>query len=177
MIYTKEQLFRKQINDYIINLKYLILTSRFNNQTWEENEQFREKYKNVGCIYCSPSPLSNDIPNDMALFILEMNNDMNRIMGIGMVTNHPKIQKFDVYENGNFNRFSFIGKNRIDRSEMTEEEDQIFQVFDILCFKGNKHMKRGQGLTMFPSEMLYRLSFRVNLVDFIKEMFKKRFYS
>jgi hypothetical protein len=152
------------------------MTSRFNNQTWEENMKFREKHKKIGCIYCSPAPLSEQIPNDMGLFVLEMNNDRNRIMGIGIVTNHPRIQKYNVYENGNFNRYSFVGKNRIDRNEMTESEEEIMKVFDILCFTGNKHMKRGQGLKLFPSEMLYRISFRLNLVDFIKEMFKKRFY-
>jgi hypothetical protein len=176
MIYTREQLFRKQINEFIKLSKYRIMTSRFNNQTYQENKNYREKHKNIGCIYCSPAPLSEQIPNDMVLFILEMNNDTNRILGIGMVTNHPRIQKYNVYENGNFNRYSFIGKNRIDRSEMNESEEEIMQVFDILCFKGNKHMKRGQGLKLFPSEMLYRISFRLNLVDFIKEMFKKRFY-
>ena len=176
MIYTKEQLFRKQINEFIMTSKHRILTSRFNNQTWEENTTFREKHKNIGCVYCSPAPLCQEIPNDMICFILEMNNDVNRIMGIGMITNHPKIQKYNVYENGNFNRYSFIGKRRIDRKDMSESEEDIMKVFDVLCFTGNKHMKRGQGLKSFPSEMLYRISFRLNLVDFIKEMFKKRFY-
>jgi len=176
MIYTKEQIFRKHINDFIALSKYRILTTRFYNETWEENKKFREKNKKIGCIYCSPVPLSQDIPNEMVVFVLEMNNDLNRIMGIGMVTNNPRIQKYNVHENGNFNRYSFIGKNRIDRSEMDESEEEIIKIFDILCFTGNKHMKRGQGLKSFPSEMLYRISFRLNLVDFMKEMFKKRFY-
>jgi hypothetical protein len=104
-----------------------------------------------------------------------MNNDDNKICGVGMVMNKPRINKYSVYENGNYNRYSFIGKCRIDRSEMTEEENTIMKVFDILCFTGNRHMKRGQGLTMFPVEMLYKCNKQLDLVEFIRNMFKSRF--
>jgi hypothetical protein len=60
---------------------------------------------------------------------------------------------------------------------MTEEEDHIMQVFDILCFKGNQHMKRGQGLKTFPIDMLYKCSHRLDLVKFIAEMFKSRIHA
>jgi hypothetical protein len=48
------------------------------------------------------------------------------------------------------------------------------KIFDILCFTGNRHMKRGQGLKSFPIDMLYRCSKRIDLVKFISEMFKTR---
>jgi hypothetical protein len=108
------------------------------------------------------------------MFVLEMNNDTNKIMGVGMVRNRPIVSKIMVYSNGNYNRYVFIGKTRINRTEMTEEEEQIMKVFDILCFSGNKHMKRGQGLKSFPSDMLYKMSKRLDLVSYIGEMFKKR---
>jgi hypothetical protein len=108
------------------------------------------------------------------MFVLEMNNDTNKIIGIGMVRNHPVVNKYSVYSEGNYNRYVFVGKTRIDRSEMDEEEERIMKVFDILCFTGNKHMKRGQGLRLFPVEMLYRCSKKIDLVQFICEMFRKR---
>ena len=103
-----------------------------------------------------------------------MNNETNSILGIGMVRNHPIFNKFHVYENGNYNRYVYAGKTRIDRNEMTAEEDLIMQVFDILCFRGNRHMKRGQGLKSFPPDMLYRCSKKLDLVKFINNMFKTR---
>ena len=103
-----------------------------------------------------------------------MNNDTNQIIGVGMVRNHPIVNKYTVYSNGNYNRYVFVGKTRIDRSEMDEEEERIMKVFDILCFTGNKHMKRGQGFRLFPIEMLYRCSKKLDLVQFICEMFKRR---
>jgi len=170
----EEKIHKKLVSDYKKQIRNFLLTSRFNNTTWSENELFRKEHPNFNCVYCSPDPVTISIPIDSVLFILEMNNDTNKIMGIGMVRNHPILNKFFVYENGNYNRYVYIGKNRISREDMSEEEEQIMQVFDILCFKGNKHMKRGQGLKSFPVDMLYRVSKKIDLVDFIGNMFKIR---
>ena len=169
----KRSIIRKYVLEYKKNLKCFLLTSRFTNTTWDENIKYR-KNKNFGCVYCSPDSITNAIPIDSIVFILEMNNDTNKILGVGMIRNHPYLNKFTVYNEGNYNRYVYIGKNRIDRTEMLEEEERIMKVFDILCFTGNKHMKRGQGLKSFPIEMLYKCSKKLDLVNFIKEMFKKR---
>ena len=165
---------KMQTKIYKRNLKNYLLTSRFNVQTWNENTSFRKNNGKIGCIYCAPIAISSEIPKDSILFILEMNNDTNKIMGIGMIRNHPICNKYFVYENGNYNRYVYVGKYRIDRSEMSEEEDTIMRVFDILCFTGNKHMKRGHGLKAFPMDMLCRCSKIMDLVDFVNGMFKKR---
>jgi hypothetical protein len=172
---TIKRIHRVNVNDYRKQMRNFIMTSRFNNNTWEENTNYRENQSKIGCIYCSPNPVSINIPYESILFILEMNNDKNHISGVGMVRNKPKINTYSVYGNGNYNRYSFIGNYRIDRSEMTEEENTIMRVFDILCFTGNRHMKRGRGLTMFPVEMLYKCHKKLDLVEFICNMFKSHF--
>jgi hypothetical protein len=73
-----------------------------------------------------------------------------------------------------YNRYIYHGKHHIARNQMTEYEERIMKVFDILCFTGNKHMKRGQGIKSFPIEMLYKCSRTLDLVSFICEMFKSR---
>jgi hypothetical protein len=150
------------------------MTSRWNQKTWDENCEYRANNKHIGCIYCSPTAISKDITKDTTMFVLEMNNDLNRIMGIGLVRNRHVLNKFFVYENGNYNRFVYVSKTRIDREDMTEEEDVIMKVFDILCFTGNTHMKRGQGIKAFPKDMLFKMSKTLDLVEFITNMFKKR---
>lgn len=162
------------LREYILNIKHYILTSRFSNNTWNENKIYRMTHPNVGCIYCTPEPITTKIATDKIIFILEMNNDTNRIMGIGAIKNHPYCNKYYVYENGNYNRYAYVGKNRIDRSDMTEEEELMMQVFDALCFKGNKHMKRGQGLKTFPIDMLYKMSKKRDLIEFVAKMFRNR---
>lgn len=173
-ISTTSQVYRKQLRQFKKNMRNHILTSRFTKSTWRENELYREKHKNIGCIYCSPDPISKSIMIDTNIFILEMNNDTNKIIGIGLIRNQAVNGKLNVYSKGNYNRYSFIGKKRIDRSEMTEEEDLVMKIFDILCFRGNKHMKRGQGLKSFPTELLFTLSKQLDLVKYIGNMFKER---
>ena len=173
MIKSNTYLKKLTLENYIRNQRHYLLTSRFNSDTWEQNKQFRLE-KKIDCIYCSPDPISQHIPIDSVMFILEMNNDSNRIMGIGMVRNRAVVNRYVVYMEGNYNRFNFIGKNRIDRSEMNDREEEVMKAFDILCFTGNKHMKRGQGLKSFPIEMLFNCSKKLDLVDFIREMFKRR---
>jgi hypothetical protein len=73
-----------------------------------------------------------------------------------------------------YNRFNYMGSYRIDRSECNVEEMMLFKYFDNVCFHGNKHMKRGQGLTLFPMSTVYEWKEKMNLVDYIRSMFKKR---
>lgn len=172
----KEQQYeRNYITEYRRQMKNHIMTSRFNNSTWAENANFRKRTGKHGCIYCAPMIVSQEIPYDSIMFVLEMNNDTNRIMGIGMVKNHYTQNKYNVYENNNFNRYVYTGKYRIDRGSISDEEEIVLRAFDILCFSGTHHMKRGQGLTAFPVKSLCRCAYnKMDLVDFITNMFKTR---
>ena len=95
-------------------------------------------------------------------------------MGIGMVRNHVIIHKHRVYSNENYNRYAYLGKHRIDRSSMNEEEEIVMRAFDALCFKGARHMKRLQGIKAFPTDMLYKCKRIMDLVEFVRTMFKRR---
>lgn len=174
MIPTEQKIHQKNVQEFRKQFRNFLLTSRFTNNTWSENEQYRNTHPKLGCIYCSPDPISQAIPQESIMFILEMNNDTNKIMGIGLVKNHALINQCSVYQDGNYNRYVYAGKTRIDRQDMSEQEEQIMKVFDILCFTGNRHMKRGQGIKSFPIDMLYRCSKKIDLVKFISEMFKTR---
>jgi hypothetical protein len=71
--------------------------TRFNNKTWQEyqdwmttNQQTYEQiYKRpLKCIYGAPREISNKkIPPQTQILVIEMNNDENRIMGIGEIIN------------------------------------------------------------------------------------------
>jgi hypothetical protein len=118
--------------------------------------------------------VAKNIPMDTVLFVLEMNNDTNKIAGIGLVRNHAFMHKYNVYSEKTYNRYIYYGKMHIYRENMSEEEERIMKVFDILCFTGNKHMKRGQGIKSFPIETLYKCKNTLDLVSFIGQMFKTR---
>lgn len=174
--YTKEdkQWLRLQLKEYSANNHCHIMTSRFSNETLEENKKYRESLSKVKCIYCCPDAIARSIPYDSTLYVLEMNNSENKIVGIGKIKNSPKLQKYIVYNENNYNRYQYIGKHRIDRDEMDDEEEEIMQLFDNWCFKGMGHMKRGQGIKSFPLDKLYFHSRFINIHKTFKQMFKKR---
>lgn len=162
------------IIEYRKQFKHHLTTTRFNNLTWCENNIYRQQHPKIGCIYPTTEPNGQTIPEEANLFVLEMNNEQNRIMGIGLVKNKPIYNKYHVYSDPKYNYFAYIGKYRIDRTNMTNEEERIMKVFDILCFKGARHMKRLVGLKAFPIDMLYNCRTILDLVEFITTMFKTR---
>ena len=166
-------------------LKY-ITTTRFNNETWDENQEYVKKMeimekieiqsssvKKIKCIY-PVSEINCNLPQKTVFFVLEMNNEINKIMGIGLVKNTPVYNKYKVYKNPIYNQFAFVGYYRIDRSEMDETEEIIMRVFDYFCFKGNSHLKRLKGIKIFPSKILDKCKNIMNLLEFVSQMFRKR---
>lgn len=179
----KELRSNDQLRSYYNETKPRIVTTRFNKDTWCENETYREKHHpTLGCAYGVPGKATSSFTGDDILLVLEMNNSENRIMGIGMVKNQPVMRnkQYNVYENPEYNRYVYLGKNRIDRNDMTEQEEEIMKVFDILCFTGKRHQKRLSGIKAFPIDMLFKMSKRLeelgkpDLVDFMTQMFKTR---
>ena len=175
MINAKERIFlqRKFELEHIISKGFYLGSSRFTDETWRENRKFCIE-NNINTAYSCPIPISTRIPNDVLIGVLEMNNDTNRIIGIGLIYNRTA-HKVWVYEHGNYNRNTYIGKRRIDRSEMTETEEKLMVMLDSYCFKGNGHLKRGQGITSFPIKYLFEsYEKEFDILQEIKNMFNSR---
>ena len=51
---------------------YRIVTTRFNNQTFEENDVWRRKNKWDGCIYGTPLQIRETFTVGCPLFVIEM---------------------------------------------------------------------------------------------------------
>jgi phage gp16-like protein len=105
------------------------------------------------------------------MFVLEMNNSINKIEGIGLVRNVAVAGKHRIYEDDNYNRYAYLGKTRISRDNMTKEEDALIRMLESHCFKGATHQKRGQGINFFPPNVLEEDD---HIMDFIIGMFKRR---
>lgn len=171
------QTHRKEIAAYRDSLKSNLMITCFTNKTLDENKTYRQKHNMTGCVYGSPLLVSQYIEFNKNLMILEMNNDQNRIMGIGLVKNNGIYKKCKIYNENNYNRFIYSGVYYIDRADLSDEEETIMKIFDILCFKGNRHMKRVIGIKSFPPDVLYRCSKILDLVDFVRNMFLTRINS
>lgn len=155
-----------------------IYTSRFNNESWEENEEYREKHKDVGCIYGCPQQLHRRIGLNNTIFVVEMNNSKNKIEGIGLIKNNLSVDKYHkVYKCGNYNRYIYKGKYRVSREIIERNNERLVEVLDYILFKEKTHMKRGSGITIISAKILkHECCKSIDLQKEIEELFK-RYYS
>jgi len=133
-------------------MEYGILTTRFTNETYEENRRWREANNYVGCIYMSKTKISDSLPYDKPYFVIEMNNSINKIMGIGVINIKHCVNRENIYSNLYYNRYMYKGPKHIalhdgDKYVLDEE---LIELFETPLFYGKGHMKRGQSMTHFP---------------------------
>ena len=148
----------------------ILATTRFNKQTWRENIDWRNKYDFDGCIYNVPMQIKEEISNDVLVFVMEMNNDRNKVVGIGLIFNRIQTGRYKIYSDGNYNRYTYKSNYRISRNEFTEREEKFMKIMDQILFKGYRHLKRGQGITSVPKYLVKK-----EIIKFYKDMFTKRY--
>ena len=135
-----------------------LMVSRFNKHTWNENMRWREKNEYRGSIYNSPVYIKDGIPLLITIYVIEMNNDINKIIGFGKIINKVYTdRKYNIYEDRNYNRYTYRGNIRIDIENIKKDEnDEITKKIKDLekrLFKGKSHLKRGQGITQMPNNV------------------------
>jgi hypothetical protein len=141
-----------------------ICTTRFNKATLNENLQWRERTnKSTHCVYGSPCELKPSIRKNEWVIVLEMHNDINKIIGLGLIRNSPFKNK-NIYSCGNYNRYTYEGDVRIDLSnihnnnneapaDFTEEERIVVRMLELSLFYGQMHSKRAKGICELPSRI------------------------
>ena len=117
--------------------------------------------------------LKQSIKENEWIIVLEMHNDINKIIGLGLMRNIP-IKNNNIYSCGNYNRYTYEGRVRIDLSNvdttlssrgdddtkddvLTTEERIVIRILELSLFYGQKHSKRAKGICELPSRinMLY----------------------
>tara|TARA_Y100000741_G_scaffold364063_1_gene353946 strand:- start:251 stop:781 length:531 start_codon:yes stop_codon:yes gene_type:complete len=167
--------------------KYGCATTRFTNDTWEQNCAWRKKH-NQACIYNSTSPMAASLSELPYIYVIEMNNDNNSIEGVGLVVNNNCCEKvFKVYSDPLYNLFTYKSNCRMDISDFTEphEIQKINDVLIKILFKGYSHLKRGSGFTKVPDSIVFKTSIKgkrqpnqtikENWVQFFNKAFRRHF--
>ena len=157
-------------------MSYLVST-RFNQETWIQNQEFRKKFNFTGCIYGVPQPMSPKIGIDSSVFVLEMNNTTNHIEGIGLIKNNLRLDKyFKIYNDGNYNRYVFKGKYRLSREHLYQINPILVENLETILFKRKTHLKRGMGFTSVPEKLLKdEIWNNINVTEEIKIIFIRNF--
>ncbi len=142
---------------------FYIAVTRFNNETWRENQRWRENNNFTGCIYNTPIHIKDAISLEITLYIIEMNNQTNNIMGIGRLLNKVHTdKKYKIYNDNNYNRYTYKGNSYLSREDIIDEnrknEKKLIEAIEKFLFKGYKHMKRGHGITILPIDHQLRFA-------------------
>jgi hypothetical protein len=157
-------------------MTYRLGCTRFNLDTWRENEEWRKMNKYTGCIYGTPREMKPSIPIGATIFVFEMHNDENKIKAIGIITKELMRDKFyRIYKDRNYNRYVYKGRYRVDVENLSNENKNIIEKFNMLIFKTKKHIKRGQGITEIPKWMMNEIeldctSFCLGLMTSLSEI-------
>jgi len=130
-----------------------IASTRFNNNTFVENMAYRDKHK-FPVIYGTMIKIHRKIDIGSFLFIVEMNNDTNKIEGIGLVKNSLALEKkYKIYENDDYNRYIYRGNYWLSRQQIITLDSCIVEIFDKILFKGKTHLKRACGITVLNEKL------------------------
>ena len=158
-----------------------LIATRYDNKTLEQLSLFREKnpdeFGQDKAIYCAPIRIKESIPVKETLMVIEMNNDINQVIGLGLIKNYVWAdKKYKIYEEMNYTRYSYKGNYRIPREKMSDQEEIYMKIFDVILFKGKTHLKRGQGLTEVPEKLYKHIKIsEQGLMDLLRQMFRERF--
>tara|TARA_B110000285_G_C14986903_1_gene544316 strand:+ start:96 stop:671 length:576 start_codon:yes stop_codon:yes gene_type:complete len=148
----------------IINI-YDIYTTRFTTDTYFQNQRFKESSQWTGSLYSTMLTFPQNTPDKM-LFILDMNNTTNKVVGIGLVLNHlSKDQSINIYENPSYNNCVYKSKYYIQLIDINQRGgyhefvesswiDFIEKEFEKILFYGKGNLKRGSSFMRFPRKIL-----------------------
>ena len=169
--------FMKYINECFLNADcevervYDIYTTRFTSDTYHQNMRCKQNMNWAGALYSTMLPFPANTP-DKLLFILDMNNTTNKIVGIGLVRNSlAKDQSLNIYSNPSFNNYIYKSTYYIsightysgdgDGDEGGDDDDSgwkkfIEDEFEAKLFYGKSHSKRGGSFMIFPNKFKQR---------------------
>jgi hypothetical protein len=127
--------------------------TRFNNSTYKENVDYRNKH-NENVIYGASLKIRNIYSIGSLIFVAEMNNEKNKIEGVGLIKNQLVLDKrHKIYENGEYNSYIYRGKYWLSRETLENLDPAIIEIFDNILFKGKSHLKCRTGITILTEKL------------------------
>jgi len=132
---------------------FYIACTRFNNITYKENIDYRDKHgENV--IYGASLKIRHIYSPGSLIFVAEMNNEQNKIEGIGLIKNTLVLDKrHKIYDNSDYNRYIYRGKYWLNREAIEKIDTDIIEIFDNILFKGKSHLKCRLGITILTDKL------------------------
>ena len=132
---------------------FYIGSTRFNNDTYEANRDYRTK-NDMPVIYGTNIKIQSKYDPGSIIFVIEMNNDENHIEGIGLIRNIQVLDKrHNIYENNDYNRFIYRGDYWLSREKLKTFDAELVEICDLVLFKGKSHLKRQSGISVLTKQL------------------------
>lgn len=160
---------------------FYLACTRFNNNTLQQNIAYKNKSDIKGAIYGVPIQIYHKYPLNTLLFVIEMNNDINEIIGISLIRNKLVTdKKYTIYDNGEYNRFIYKGDYWLSREHILRQHSEIVEILDNILFKKKSNVKRQSGISFITPKLLFHWKDNINynekyLKESIKQLFIKEF--
>lgn len=153
---------------------FYIASTRFNNDTYSENISYRKK-SSIPVIYGTSIRIQDKYDVGTLMFVVEMNNEENRIEGIGLIRNTLVYDKKHViYSNSDYNRYLYKGDYWISRDTILEKDAEIAEICDTVLFKGKSHLKRVSGISVLTVQLFTNWDYKLCV---LKEKIRRLFLS
>ena len=139
----------KNLPRKVKDIDFHIGTIRFNEfRSYEKLTSWKEKKNWKGCFYSLSSPIPAKIRDNQYLFIVEMDNNNNKIFGIGFIKNiKSKGINTGIYTNFKYNLYNYSSAFHIDREGVEKTfGKELLSSFEKLLLHGRSHYKRGKGI-------------------------------
>ena len=140
-----------------LNKPFHIGTARFTDETYNQNLNWKKRKKWDGCCYGFDKKLPTTIKTGELVFIVEMNNSQNMIMGIGLIQNHHRSEnRTRIYTSETWNQHVYKSEYHINRANILKKPkgEHILLLLERLLFYGYSHFKRGQGCLTVPYDRI-----------------------
>jgi len=151
---------------------FYLACTRFNNATYAENTNYRNKNNEIA-IYGTTLQIRHIYDLGIQIFVVEMNNEQNKIEGIGLIKNLLVCDKrHKIYDNDEYNRYIYKGKYWLSRSQINNVNEKITEIFENILFKGRSHLKCRMGITIITQKLFVRWNYDLQIVkNMVKHVF------
>ena len=152
---------------------FYIGCTRFNNYTYQENINYRLNNGET-VIYGSALKIRKIYLTDSLIFVIEMNNDTNKIEGIGLIRNTLVNKRHKLYQHIEYNRYIYNGKYWLKREILDILDPEITIICDTILFKGKSHLKCRSGISIITEKLFNHWDYNLDILKVkIKNVFLK----
>ena len=155
---------------------FYLACTRFNNETLEENLEYKALIGLNGVIYGTSIQINKKYPLGSLLIVIEMNNELNKIVGLGLIKNKVYVdKKYKIYRNQDYNRYVYKGEYWLSPENFDIE---VIKMLENMVFKGCSHLKRQSGISVITKKLFNRWNYdEDNIKTIIRDTFLRYFIS